>query len=167
MRKGVRIWDLEGSNWKTNVWNSHLFLQNNPNPMQNRPHKQYYRVPFNKELLAGTVPVNSLFLTGIWLPLFYLWNFFFTNFVLVIFMCKNVGAFFHICFDLKNQKPIYCALNKLYVKFFTLRLKKKWVSFIKRHHFVAESTRLFQQHSASVSQSIRVSPQIVCKKCCG
>ena len=28
---------------------------------KNKPHKQYYMVPVNKELLTGMVPVNNLF----------------------------------------------------------------------------------------------------------
>ena len=63
MSKGVRIWDLEGSKWETNVWSGHLFLPNNTNPIWNRPHQQYYRVPVNKELLTGT---RSLSIRNYW-----------------------------------------------------------------------------------------------------
>ena len=58
----VRILDLEGSNLKTNVSSGHLVLPINPNPRENKSHKQCYRVPVNKELFTGTVPVNDLFL---------------------------------------------------------------------------------------------------------
>ena len=62
----VRMWDLElqGLKFEINISSVHSFLPINSNPRLINPLKQYYRVPVNKELLTGTVPVNNLIHNG-------------------------------------------------------------------------------------------------------